>query len=48
MLTNICKKLTLLPLIFASSAALANTYSFVPVNPNQNNQAVNIGDLFQL
>lgn len=48
MLTNICKKLVVLPLIFASSAALANTYSFVPVNPNQNNQIIPIGDLFQL
>ena len=48
MLINICKKLVVLPLIFASSAALATSYSFVPVNPNQNNQIVPIGDLFQL
>ena len=48
MLTNICKKLVVLPLIFASSDALANTYSFVPTNPNQNNQNTTIGDLFQL
>ena len=48
MLINICRKLVVLPLIFASSAALATSYSFVPVNPNQNNQIVPIGDLFQL
>ena len=48
MLINICRKLVVLPLIFASSAALAMSYSFVPVNPNQNNQIVPIGDLFQL
>ena len=48
MLTNITKKLAILPLIFASSAAFAATYSFVPVNNNQNNQIVPIGDLFQL
>ncbi|MES2501640.1 MAG: VPLPA-CTERM sorting domain-containing protein [Pseudomonadota bacterium] len=48
MLTNICKKLVVLPLIFASSAALAATYNFDPVNANQNNQIVPIGDLFQL
>lgn len=48
MLTNICKKLVVLPLIFASSAALATTYNFDPVNANQNNQLVPIGDLFQL
>ena len=48
MLTNICKKLVVLPLIFASSATLAATYSFEPTNPNQNNQDVTIGDLFQL
>lgn len=48
MLSNICKKMVVLPLIFASSAALANTFSFVPTNPNQNNQNALIGDLFQL
>lgn len=48
MLTNICKKLVVLPLIFASSAALASTYNFVPTNSNQNNQIISIGDLFQL
>ena len=48
MLINTCRKLVVLPLIFASSAALATSYSFVPVNPNQNNQIVPIGDLFQL
>ena len=48
MLINTCRKLAVLPLIFASSAALATSYSFVPVNPNQNNQIVPIGDLFQL
>lgn len=48
MLTNICKKIVVLPLIFASSAVLANTYSFVPTNPNQNNQITTIGNLFQL
>ena len=48
MLTNICKKLVVLPLIFASSAALASTYNFVPTNPNQNNQIISIGDLLQL
>ena len=45
---NTFKKLIVLPLIFASSAAMASTYSFVPVNPNQNNQIVPIGNLFQL
>ena len=48
MLSNICKKLVVLPLIFASSAAMAATFSFTPVNANQNNQLVPIGDLFQL
>ena len=48
MLSNICKKLVVLPLIFASSAATAATFSFTPVNANQNNQIVPIGDLFQL
>ena len=48
MLTNIRKKLVVLPLIFASSATFAATYSFVPTNPNQNNQGVLIGNLFQL
>lgn len=45
MLSNFCKKMVVLPLIFASSAALANTFSFDPTNPNQN---ASIGDLFQL
>ena len=48
MLSNICKKLVVLPLILASSAAIAATFSFTPVNDNQNNQIVPIGDLFQL
>ena len=48
MLSNICKKLVVLPLILASSAAMAATFSFTPVNDNQNNQIVPIGDLFQL
>ena len=48
MLSNICKKLVVLPLILASSAAMAATFSFTPVNANQNNQLVPIGDLFQL
>lgn len=48
MLSNICKKLVVLPLILASSAAMAATFSFTPVNANQNNQIVPIGDLFQL
>ena len=48
MLSNICKKLVVLPLIFASSAAMAATFSFTPVNANQNNQLVPISDLFQL
>ena len=48
MLTNICKKLVVLPIIFASSTVLAASYSFDPVNPNQNNQIVPVGDLFQL
>ena len=48
MLSSFSKKIVVLPLIFASSAALANTYSFDPTNPNQNNQNALIGDLFQL
>lgn len=48
MLNNIYKKLAVLPLVFASSATFAATYSFVPVNANQNNQLVPIGALFQL
>lgn len=48
MFKSISKPLVLLPLIFASSTALASTYSFEPVNANQNNQIVPIGDLFQL
>ncbi len=48
MLINICKKLVVLPIILASTSAFAATYSFDPVNPNQNNQIVPIGDLFQL
>ena len=48
MLSNICKKLVVLPLILASSAAMAATFSFTPVNDNKNNQIVPIGDLFQL
>ena len=48
MLINICKKLVVLPIILASSTVLAATYSFDPVNPNQNNQMVAMGDLFQM
>ena len=45
---HICEKLVVLPLILASSVAMAATFSFTPVNANQNNQIVPIGDLLQL
>lgn len=48
MLNKICKKLIVLPLVLASTATFAATFSFIPTNPNQNNQPVAIGDLFQL
>ncbi|HEY0562213.1 MAG TPA: VPLPA-CTERM sorting domain-containing protein [Methylophilus sp.] len=48
MIINTCKKLLVLPLIFASTSVLANTYSFAPTNANQNNQGLTIGSLFEL
>lgn len=48
MLINTCKKFLVIPLIFASSSVLADTYSFAPVNDNQNNQGLTIGSLFEL
>lgn len=48
MVLNRYKQFLIIPLILASTSALATSYTFVPTNDNQNNQGLTIGSLFEL